>query len=149
MQINEPLELKGHINIKLLDEKGNLKSEVDKHNVIVTVGKTFLATWLAAATQATPFMNYIQLGTGTNAADASDTDLQTALTPRVAGTLSSSTNTWTNQTTFAPGIATGAITEAGLFSTLTAGTMFARQTFPVQNKLPGDTIVFTWNVTFS
>lgn len=149
MNSNETAKLKGHINLKLYDENGNLKSEVDKDNVIVTVGKNFTAAWLAAASQATPFMNYIQLGTGTTGAVAGDTDVETGLSPRVAGTISSSTNIWTNQTTFGPGVATGAITEAGIFSALTSGTMLARQTFAVQNKLAGDTIVFTWNVTLS
>jgi hypothetical protein len=32
---------------------------------VVTVGKTYLATWLAAASQAGKFMSYIALGTGT------------------------------------------------------------------------------------
>lgn len=149
MQSTEITKLKGHINLKLYDEHGTLKSEVDKDNVVVTVGKNFTATWLATASQSVPFMNYIQLGTGTTAAASGDTDVETGLTPRVAGTISSSTNIWTNQTTFAPGIATGAITEAGIFSSLTSGTILARQTFAVQNKLAGDTIVFTWNVTLS
>jgi len=149
MESNNKVGLVGHINLKLYDTDGKLKSEVDKRNVIVTVGKNFMAAWLAAASQATPFMNYIGLGTGTTAASASDTTLETPIGVRVAGTISSSTNTWTNQTTFAPGVSTGAITEAGIFSALTSGTMMARQTFPVQNKLAGDTIVFTWNITIS
>lgn len=149
MQSNDIAKLRGHINLKLYDGNGALKSEVDKENVIVTVGKNFTAAWLAAASQANPFMNYIQLGTGTTGAVAGDTDVETGLTPRVAGTISSSTNVWTNQTTFGPGVATGAVTEAGIFSALTGGTLLARQTFAVQNKLAGDTIVFTWNVTLS
>lgn len=149
MKSNEFAQLKGHINLKLYDAKGILKSEVDKDNVIVTVGKNFTAAWLAATSQALPFMNYIQLGTGTTGAVVGDTDVETGLSPRVAGTISSSTNIWTNQTTFGPAVATGAITEAGIFSALTGGTMLARQTFAVQNKLAGDTIVFTWNVTLS
>lgn len=149
MEGNSPLEMKGHINVKLYDKDMKLKSEVDKHNVIVTAGKTFTAAWLAAASQASPFMNYIALGTGTTGALASDTTLQTEIGTRVAGTLSSSTNVWTNQATFGPGVSTGAITEAGLFSASSGGTMMARQTFAVQNKLAGDTIVFTWNITIS
>ena len=150
MNANDKLKgLKGHINLKLYDKDGKLKSEVDKDNVIVTAGKNFTATWLATATQSTPWMNYVGLGSGTTGATATDTALETPVGARVAGTLSSSTNVWTNQATFAPGIATGAITEAGIFSALTGGTMMARQTFPVQNKLAGDTIVFTWNITIS
>ena len=149
MNSNDGIKIKGHINIKLLDTNGNVKDIRDLDNVIVTVGKNFLASWLKDATQSTSFMQYIGLGTGTNAADASDTDLQTALGSRVAGTLTSTTNIWKNQATFAPGVATGAITEAGLFSESTLGTLFARQVFPVVNKQAGDTIVFTWEVTLS
>jgi len=149
MNIKEGLGLKGHINLKLYGPDGKLKTERDVKNVIVTVGKNFLATWLAQATQATPFMNYVGLGTGTNAAAAGDIDLQTPVSPRVAGVLTDSTNVWENQATFGPGIATGAITESGLFSVLTSGTLMARQVFPVVNKLAGDTIVFTWQITIS
>lgn len=149
MDAKDPLKIQGHINVKLYDKDMKLKSEVDKKNVIVTVGKNFLAAWIAAASQANPFMNYIALGTGTTAAAAGDTALETEIGTRVAGVISSSTATWTNQATFAPGVSTGAITEAGLFSASSGGTLFARQTFPVQNKLAGDTIVFTWNVTIS
>ena len=147
--LNESLKIKGHLNVKLYDEKGNLKNEVDKDNVITTVGKTYLANWLTAATQSTAFMQYMGLGTGTSAASASDTALETPLATRVAGTLTNSTNTWQNQTTFAPGINTGAVSEAGLFSASTGGTMMARQTFATINKLAGDTIVFTWTITLS
>jgi hypothetical protein len=146
---NDKTGLRGHINLKLYDKLGNLKSEIDKANVVVTAGKNFTAAWLAAATQAVPFMNYIALGTGTTAATAGDTALETEIGTRVAGTISSSTSVWTNQATFGPGVSTGAITEAGVFSAAAAGTMLARQTFAVQNKLAGDTIVFTWNVTLS
>jgi len=149
MQTQESVKIKGHINIKLFDRKGNIKEFRDIDNVIVTVGKNFLASWLKDATQSTSFMQYVALGTGTNAADASDTDLQTPLGSRVAGTLTSNTNIWQNQATFAPGAATGALTESGLFSESTGGTLFARQVFPVVNKQAGDTIVFTWQVTLS
>lgn len=148
-QFKEGFNLVGHINIKLYGPNGELKTERDLPNVITTVGKNFLADWLAQATQSTPFMNYVQLGTGTNAANASDTDLQTPLGSRVAGSLSSSLNVWTNDATFGPGVATGALTECGLFSASTGGTMLARKVFPVVNKESGDTIVFTWDVTIS
>ena len=143
------IQLKGHINIKLFDENSQLKQEIDKDNVVVTVGKNYLAAWLAAASQAGPFMQYIALGTGTTPANSSDTTLETELTTRVAGTISNSTNVWQNQATFGPGVNTGAITESGLFSDSSGGTLLARQVFAVVNKAAGDTIVFTWQITLS
>jgi hypothetical protein len=150
-KVTETLKLKGHINIKLYDSEGVLKQEIDKDNLVVSVGKAYLATWLAAASQAGEFMSYIGLGTGMTAPTIGDTNLQTPLPTRVQGLLTTpgSTNIWQNQATFGPGVDTGAITEAGLFSASTLGTMFARQVFAVVNKGAGDTFVLTWQVSFN
>jgi hypothetical protein len=146
-------QVKGSVRVELRDEQGNLKQWHEDHNLVVTVGKTYLAAWLAAASQAGKFMSYIALGTGTTSPAASDTTLQTELTgggnARVVGTLSSSTNTWQNSAIFSPGNGTGAVTEAGLFSASSAGTMFARQVFSAYNKAAGDTLTVTWSVSFS
>lgn len=147
--MDEKLKLTGRVNYKLFDENGKLKDERDINNVVVTVGKNYLALWLTQATQADYFMRYLALGTGTNAASAADTALQTELATRIAGTLSSSTNVWQNQGTFGAGVNTGAITEAGIFSASSAGTMLARQVFPVINKAAGDSLQVTWQITLS
>lgn len=147
--MEESLMLKGRVNYKLFDANGQLKDERDIDNVVVTVGKSYLALWLTQATQADFFMHYIGLGTGTNAASASDTALQIELATRIAGALSSSTNVWQNQATFGPGINTGAITEAGIFSTSVSGTMLSRQVFAVVNKAAGDSLQVTWQITLS
>jgi hypothetical protein len=147
--MNEILNLKGHINLKLYGPDGVLKDERDIDNVVVTVGKTYLATWLTAATQADYFMRYVALGTGTTAASSSDTAMETPLPTRVAGTLSNASNVWQNSAAFGAGVNTGAVTEAGLFSASSGGTMFAHQVFPVVNKQPGDSITFVWSITLS
>jgi hypothetical protein len=149
MKVNESLSLKGSVKVQLFDENMKLKQEHEDHNLIVTIGKSYLATWLAAATQSTEFMSYIAVGTGVSGPSASDTVLGTEIGTRVQGTLTPSSNTWNNTATFAPGNATGAITEAGLFSALTSGTMFAHQVFAVYNKAAGDTLTFSWTVTIS
>ena len=149
----DAFQVKGSVRVELRDEHGNLKQSHDEHNLIVTVGKTYLAAWLAAASQAGEFMTHIALGTGTTPPAASDTALETEFAgggySRINGTLASSTNTWSNTAIFPPGNGTGAVTEAGLFSASTSGTMFARQTFSVYNKAAGDTLTVTWSVSFS
>ncbi len=149
MESKDTMKVTGHINFKLFDAEGNLKVERDIKNVITTTGKAYLATWLAAATQADFFMKYVGLGTGTNAATAADTALQTELSTRVVGTLSSSGPVWQSVTTFGAGINTGSITEAGIFSASSAGTMLARQVFTAIPKGAGDSLQVTWQVTFS
>lgn len=145
----EFLKIEGFIHIEVFGQDGKLKDERFIKNTIVTVGKNYLAAWLAAASQAGKFMEYIGVGTGTTAANAADTALESALGSRAAGTISSSTNSWSNSATFAAGASTGAITEAGLFSASTLGTMFARQVFAVVNKGANDSLTLTWTVTFS
>lgn len=153
MEMQETVKLKGSVNVKLIGPDGNLKQEHTDHNLVVTVGKTYLAQWLTALTQSTPFMSYVALGSGTSGPSAGDTALDTELTvggySRVQGVLSFASNVWTNTATFAPGNGTAAITEAGLFSASTVGTMFAHQVFSVYNKAAGDTMIIVWSVTFS
>lgn len=145
----EGLTPKGRIKFDLYDSSGKLKESREINNVVVTVGKNFLATWLTQSTQADYFMRHIALGTGTNAATAADTALQIESATRVAGTLTPSGNIWQNVALFGPGVNTGAITEAGIFSASVAGTLFARQVFAVINKAAGDSLQVTWQVTFS
>lgn len=145
----ETIKAKGHIHIKLYDKQHNLKEERNIDNVVVTVGKTYLAAWLAAASQAGSFMSWIGLGSGTNAANSADTDIQTPLDDRLQGVLTSNSNVWTNTCEFGAGESTGAVAEAGLFSAVTAGTMFARQTFTAVPKGADDTLELVWTVTFN
>lgn len=148
--LNGSINITGHVTLRVFNSKGELKSTHENRNLVVTAGKNYLATWLTAASQAGKFMSYIGLGTGTDAASSSDTDLQTPLATRVLGTLSASTNVWQNVATFDAGVDTDpAITEAGLFTASSAGTMFARTVFTAVEKEAGDSLEFTWQVTLS
>lgn len=147
--MEENMKLTGYIRFDLYNEKGELKQHEEVKNVVVTVGKSYLANWLTAATQSDYFMRYIALGTGTTAAVAGDTALETELSTRVAGTLSNASNVWQNVASFGPGVNTGAVTESGIFSASSGGTMLARQVFPVVNKGAGDTLQVTWQITIS
>lgn len=51
--------------------------------------------------------------------------------------------------TFAAGVSTGTVTEAGLFSALTGGTMFSRVTFAAIPKTAVDELKVTWTITAS
>lgn len=147
--MNNELKLKGHIAIKVTGADGTVKHQMEKDNVVVTVGKTYLAAWLAAASQADKFMSYVDLGSGSTAAAAADTIMQTSLGARVIGTLSSTSNTWQNVSTFAAGASTGTVAEAGLFSASTAGTMLAHQVFTGIPKGADDSLELTWTITLN
>ena len=153
MEMKESISLKGSVNVKLIGPDGVVKQEHTDHNLVVTVGKSYLATWLAAASHAGEFMSYVGLGTLQTGPASGDTQLGAESVvggySRQIGVLTSLSNVWTNTCTFAPGNGTDAIKEAGLFDLSTSGTMFAHQTFAVYNKAAGDTMIIVWSVTLS
>jgi hypothetical protein len=51
--------------------------------------------------------------------------------------------------TYPAGAHTAAITEAGIFTAITSGTMLARTVFPVVNKGALDSMTISWAVTIS
>lgn len=151
----ETVQLKGSVNIKLIGPDGKIKQEQTDHNLVVTVGKSYLASYLLPGNHntGTEFAQFVALGTVQTGPSAGDTALNAESVvggySRVAGTLSSASNVWTNTATFAPGNGTDAIKEAGLLSLSVAGTLFAHQTFNVFNKGAADTMIIVWSVTFS
>lgn len=151
--LKENIELKGSVHVKLIGPDGVVKQEHTDHNLVVTVGKTYLAAWLAANSQAGKFMSYVGLGTDQTGPASGDSSLGAESVvggySRALGVLTSLSNVWTNTATFAPGNGTDAIKEAGLFDVSSSGNMFARQTFAVYNKQAGDTMIIVWSVTLS
>lgn len=147
-ELNDRVKAVGSVRKQLFDENGICIYDHTDSNLVVTSGKVAQAAWLAASSQAGPFMSYIGLGTGSTAPTIGDTSLQTPLPTYVQGVLSSSSNVWQNVTTFGAGINTGAITEAGLFQISSGGTMYARNVFSVVNKGSGNSLVVTWQVSF-
>jgi len=151
--LNDSLKLKGSVNVKLIGPDGVVKQEHTDSNLVVTVGKTYLAAWLAAASQAGKFMSYVGLGSDQTGPASGDIALNAECVvggySRQIGVLTSLTNVWTNTCTFAPGNGTDAIKEAGLFTVVSGGTMLAHQTFAVYNKAAGDTLIVVWSVTLS
>lgn len=152
-QIKNDVIATGSVRKQLFNAEGILVYDHTDHNLVVTIGKTALATWLATTSPSGAFMSYVGLGTGMTAPTLGDTALQSEFSgggySRQVGVLTSSSNVLQNQSTFGPGNGTGSITEAGLFSALTSGTMFARQVFSVVTKGAGDTFILTWQITLN
>ena len=143
----ESINLTGKLNIVLLDQFGNVKDTRDVKNLVVTSGKTVIASRMAGNTS--PLMSRMAVGTSSVAATISDTTLGTAV---AAGNVAldsttATTNTLTYVATFPAGTGTGALTEAAILNASSSGNMLCRTTFSTVNKAIGDTIVITWNVT--
>ncbi len=141
--INENFKVTGAVKIT---KNGDVVREIP--NTIVTAGKNDIASLM---TGAGAIMTHMGVGTGTTAVAAGDTSLETQVDRNALVTSggTASTNTIEFESVWNAGDGTGALTEAGLFSAASGGTMLARTTFSVVTKTASDILTITWTVTVS
>ncbi len=147
MNATENLKASGSLRVVITGADGKVKEEYDFKNLVVTVGKNFVASRMVGT--ASNIMSHMATGSGTTAAAAGDTALQTELGRVALATSSASTNVVTYTASFPAGTATGALTEAGILNAASAGTMLCRTVFAVVNKGVDDAMSVTWTVTIS
>ena len=162
---NDKLTPYGWLTLKHLNANGEVVEERTIKNLIVNVGMFYTAALLSGST--TVKIGYMAIGTGTTAAAATNTSLQTLITSPGPGATTNSlvTTTVTDDTfqavttfTFTTSYA---VTEAGLFTTAATGnfttapptygssTMLSHQVFAAINVANGDSLQITWKVQAS
>ena len=152
--LNMPMH--GRLYLRVLKADGDVwdYGHVGVH-LIVTAGKNYLTGCLDNTNEAEN-LKYHGFGTGTTAAAAGDTALQTEETTQYAtdntrptGSQSKSANVYTTVATYSPDSGgTRAITEWGLFSAASSGTLFDRQVFSVVSLVAGsDSVQSTYALT--
>ena len=145
MNTQDGIALTGKLIISLNDE---IVQEAD--NLVVTAGKAWVAQRMEGVTLGV--MTHMGIGTGTTAAVIANTDLETVTGARLAltdsgGIVAGSVITFA--CSYPAGAHTAAITEAGIFTASTSGTMLARTVFTVVNKGALDSMTISWAVTIS
>jgi len=145
------LKLAGRLSLRLYGSDGLLKDSRDVSNLIVGTGLGHIASRMTSTSSGV--MSHLQLGTGSTAATAANTTLETAISPRNALTSTTSGGTYSEQltykATFIAGEATGSLREAGIFNASSGGTMLCRTVYPIINKGAGDTLEVTWTVSLT
>ncbi len=120
--------------------------------IVTTAGVNYMASDFASG-GVTPTISGFKFhasGVGTTAAAVTDTAIQTDPTPapaRVSGTASNPTANQYRSVATVAYTGTNAITEWGLFSASTAGTLWDRRVFAAINVVSGDSIQFTYTLT--
>ena len=142
----------GNLVVELRDQYGNLKDSRKVHNLVVATGLAYLSSRSIGV--ASNVMSHMAVGSGNTAPAAANAALGTELGRTALSSANISTTTTANDAvtyvaTFGAGIATGAVTEAGLFNAVSAGTMLSRTVFAVVNKGALDTLTITWKVTLA
>ncbi len=127
-----------------------------KPNLVTNAGKAGVASRINGAGSEAAF-TYIAVGTGTTAAAAGNTTLETETTDsglaRANATASRVTTSQTNDTaqlqyTFSV-TGTKAITESGVLNASSSGVLLCRQVFSAINVVNGDSLQITWKVQAS
>ena len=139
--IHDDLKLTGALTIALNDE---IVQETE--NLVVTAGKNWVADRM---NNANTVMTHMAVGTGTNAAAAGDTTLQTENDRNALTSTTVTTNAVAYVATWAAGDATAALTEAGILDAASGGDLLARTVFSVVNKGAADSMTITWTITVS
>lgn len=142
-------------NLPLLT--GRMVSTVSFPNLVTNAGLAAIADKVGGVTGAADF-DYVAVGEGTTAANASDTTLETEITDSGLeraqdGSPTRSTTSVANDTlevgvTFSV-TGTKAVTEMGLLNAASSGTLLGRNVFSAINVANGDSLTATYKVQFS
>ena len=141
----ETVNVKGNLEVVLLDETGTQKDYRKVNNLVVAVGKDVIASRLVG--NSLPIMSHMAVGDSGTAAATSQTALGSELGRVGLDSTTRSSNTITYVATFPAGTGTGSLAEAGIFNDVATGNMLCRTVFSTVTKAAGDTVVVTWNVT--
>lgn len=148
MNVIETLKATGALKIERINSVGDVVETLQVPNLVVTVGKNFIAqSMIKTTTNAPAAMSHMAIGSDQTAAAAANSTLGAELGRVVMSAPSVSANAVTYSATFPAGTGTGDIKEAGIFNAASAGTMLCRTTFPIVTKQSGDSIAITWVVT--
>ena len=159
-EFQNAIKISGALSIIVTDGlTGSTKQEIYIPNLVVTTGKTFIASRMVGTSSA--IMSHMGIGTNATGEVAGDTTLGAELS--VAGGFTgysraalsiatSSNNVVSYSANFAannPSAPAGGavLREAGIFNAASGGTMLCRTTFPIVTKLPADALTITWTIT--
>jgi hypothetical protein len=149
--VNDKLKMTGDVSMVLRGPDGQVKETREIKNLVVNAGLAYVISRMVGTAKAV--MSHMALGSGTTAAAAGNTDLESMLGSREA--LDSTTISGSNNekvvyvASFEAGDATGAVTEAGIFNASSSGDMLCRTVFAVVNKGANDSLTVTWTITLA
>ena len=153
-KINDSLTMKGRVRLCVWNPDGSLAQEQKVDNLVVTAGKTAIANHLTAGSPSPTALrvNYVALGTGTNAPAAGDTTLQTETYRKATASAGNTVGVATVTGYYTATETTGTYREAGLFMGGTAsantGTLLSRVAINI-TKTSIQTLTIEWTITIS
>lgn len=141
----DPIKLTGKVKIILSGPSGYIKETREIDNLVVSVGKTYVASRIIENT--TDIMSHIAIGTNNIKQTVSDTTLAAEIARVAFTSVITNDRTMIYVSSYDPGVGTGVISEAGIFNAASDGVMFARTSFSNVNKAAEDLLTITWAIT--
>ena len=144
-----PHELRMWVNVRaeVHDARtGRLLKKIEKHNLVTSAGRNLVRSLLTTAD--TTALTHMGVGTGTTAPASLDTALETEVArPALTQINNTDTGEFECKLFLDASTANGSdLTEAGLFTASSGGTLFARVTHDAISKSSAITITYTWTV---
>jgi hypothetical protein len=144
--LTENFKLKGDVLIEVFDPvTGEVKDKREIHNLLVDTGLAYIASRMVGT--ASGVMSHMAVGTSGTSPAAGNTTLGAEVARQSLTSGTAASNVVTYVASFAAGVGTGALQEAGMFNASSGGTMLCRTTFAVVNKGASDAMTITWTVT--
>ena len=147
--IVDDLNLKGRLTVNLIAADGTTKETQEIPNLVVTTGKTFVASRMAG-TSAT-VMSHMAIGTSSTAAAVGNTTLGSEVARVALASTTATNNDIVYVATFPAGTpsSSAGVVEAAIFNASSNGTMLCRTVFSIINKASTDSLSITWTITAS
>ena len=145
----------GTFDITVLDQHGNIREHVIKHNRVVDGGLACIASLLAGSENDDNFIDrpqYLAIGSESNDVKSSDDSLVNELYRKKCDRVERQDNTVQFTTTYQPNEPDNeriTIREVGLFDKATDGTMFNRCVFSQIAKYRSDTVIVKYLLTIA
>ena len=143
--IKENIDVKGSLNIVLLDSSGNIIQKQSVKNLVVSTGKNHIAKRLVNNND--PVISFMAIGTSSNSAQFENAQLGNEVARVGFSSVNLINNSITYSATFGSGVPGGTqqIYEAAMFNS--SGTMLNRTTFGLITKNATDILTIEWQVT--
>lgn len=150
--MNNNILLTGDVNLVLYNDMNQIKTQRNITNRIVNTGLIYIINRMYRNDVA--IAEYIALGTNSNSVLQGNTTLGSELSgSRQQASIAKNESLFkiTYATTIPAGVATGIISEAGIFDSnlFNAGTMLCRTVFTGIDKTVDDTLAVSWTLSFS
>lgn len=152
MEFYDSIQLRGSLQIHLMNPAGEVVLERKIENTVVTVGRVWILKQLESVHNTTQVIGYLAIGSDTTAPATSQSALGLEVTRHAIGTfdttnLTANPPSWQAQVSFATNEANTTLAEAGMFNSSAVGTMINRATFASFVKATSNTLAISFTLS--